>query len=410
MPIQSRVVIAGGGPVGCLAANVFAARGYRVDLYEKRPAISGAPRASGRTINLSLNPRGIRALDRFGVGTAVRDASVPMLARAFHPRTGEVSIQPYGKPDWQTWSITREELNQKLLALALRRPEVRVHFDYSVLDVDLNRRVLTMRHADGNLHSVEADLIVGADGVASAVRSSLLRMPRINFAKTVFPGGYRELTLRAATGDYPFYGNAIHVWPRGDFFMVALPNRDRTLRATLILPNARNQELITPQAMHAFLATHLPDTLPFLTETPAELLRKPVGEIVNVRCDVFHHRDTVLLLGDAVHAVVPFMGQGVNIGLEDCMALDQVLDDHGGDLETAFAAFSRMRLSEGLACADLSEKNLHELTSGASPPAGPAVESLVSRVNFSGLSYQAVAECAIPNWTPRVVNSALASW
>jgi kynurenine 3-monooxygenase len=135
-------------------------------------------------------------------------------------------------------------------------------------------------------------------------------------------------------------------------------------------------------------------------------MRKPSGEIVTVRCEVFHHGSSTLLLGDAAHAVVPFMGQGVNIGLEDCLALEEVLDEHGEDLERAFADLTSRRLTEALACADLSEWNLRELTSGR-PAAGSPSESLVARVNFSGQSYRDVAEWAIPNWSPRVVASVL---
>jgi len=305
-----------------------------------------------------------------------------------------------------TYSITRDDLNQALLTLVRRRPDVRIHRGYVCLHADLNQPTLTMRSLNGRVKTVTADLIVGADGVASAVRSALLRVPRTNFAKMVFPGGYRELTLRGASTDFPFCGNAIHIWPRGDFFMVALPNRDRTLRGTLVLPDHRARELHNAEAMDAFFKTHFPDVLPYLAETAEELLQRPVGEIVTVRCEALHHRGSVLLLGDAAHAVAPFMGQGVNIGLEDCAVLAELLDEYGADLERAFAALTERRLPEGLACADLSEWNYKELTSGRPISATNAEQSLVLQVNFSGLSYRKVAEGALPNWSPRVVASA----
>ncbi len=403
-PNKKRAAIVGAGPVGCLAAEVLASRGFRVDLYDKRVALEQP--ASGRSINLSLNPRGMGVLDRFGTGAAVREVSVPMVARAFHPRHHEVSIQPYGKPEWMTYSITRDALNQTLLTLVQRRPEVRLHCGYVCLHADLHQSTLTMRSLDGRVKTVTADLIIGTDGVASAVRAALVRVPRTNFAKIVFPGGYRELTLRGAAGDFPFCGNAIHIWPRGDFFMVALPNRDRTLRGTLVLPDDRARELRTAAALDAFLTTYFPDILPYLAEMAEELLQRPVGEIVTVRCEVLHYAGSVLLLGDAAHSVVPFMGQGVNLGLEDCAVLAGLLDEHGTDLEQAFAAVTEQRLPEGLACADLSEWNYKELTSGRPVAAASAEESLVSQVNFSGLSYRRVAERAIPHWCPRVVASA----
>lgn len=404
-PDRKRAAVIGAGPVGCLAAEVLASRGFQVDVYDKRPAFEAS--AGGRSINLSLNPRGMAALDRFEAGAAVRRVSVPMKARAFHPLHQEVSIQPYGKPEWMTYSITRDELNQTLLTRLTRddrRPGVRIHWGYACLHADLNKRALTMR-SGATVKTVTADVIVGGDGAASAVRSALLRVPRSNFAKTVFPGGYRELTLRSDSGEFPFYANAIHIWPRGDFFMVALPNRDRTFRGTLVLPDQRVRELHNTEAMRAFLETHFPDILPHLEETAEDLVRKPLCEIVTVRCDALHHAGSVLLLGDAAHTVVPFMGQGVNIGLEDCCVLAGLFEEHGDDLERVFAAVAERRLPEGLACADLSEWNYKELTCGRPIAAGPAEESLVSQVNFSGLSYRNVAERAIPNWCPRVVAS-----
>jgi kynurenine 3-monooxygenase len=185
--------------------------------------------------------------------------------------------------------------------------------------------------------------------------------------------------------------------------MVALPNRDRTFRATLVIPDDRARELRTTESMDAFLKNYFPDILPHLAETTEELLRRPVGEIVTVRCEVFHHAGSALLLGDAAHAVVPFMGQGVNIGLEDCAVLAGLLEEHGSDLEGAFAALTERRLPEGLACADLSAWNYRELTSGRVVATAPVEESLVSQVNFSGLSYRRVAERTLPNWSPRVV-------
>ncbi len=155
----------------------------------------------------------------------------------------------------------------------------------------------------------------------------------------------------------------------------------------------------------AFLSAQFPDVLPYLTETPEKLADRAVGEIVSVRCDVLHHAGSVLLLGDAAHAVVPFMGQGVNIGLEDCQVLAESLDEYGSDLEQAFAAVSERQLPEGLACADLSEWNYSELISGHPAAAVLGKESLVSQVNFSGLSYRSVAERAMPNWRPRVAVS-----
>jgi kynurenine 3-monooxygenase len=391
--MKRRVLIAGAGPVGCLVARVFAERGFQVDLYDKR-STARTP-SSGRTINLSISPRGIAALDHFGVGHAVLAASVPMCARVFHPLRGAAHKQPYGHPDWRTYSIERDTLNEILLSAALRSSEVRVHWGHTCLHADLNGPALIVRDPDGRLDVAEGDLIIGADGSASAVRSALLCLPHVSFAKSVFPGAYRELALRSQGG------NAIHIWPRGDFFLAALPNLDGGMRGTLVIPDSRRHEISRPDTILRFLNQYLPDILPDLAESPEQISQKPFGEIVTVRCEQYHLAGRLLLMGDAAHAMVPFMGQGVNFGLEDCLVLARLMDEHGMQLDRAFDSFTRFRVPEALACSDLSEWNLKELLGGR-PNSNPANPPLVVEVNFSGQPCATIAARTIPGWSPRV--------
>jgi kynurenine 3-monooxygenase len=400
-----RVAVVGAGPVGCAAAEIMASRGFGVDLYERREVKPGSADHEGRTINLSLSPRGMRTLDRLGVGDAVRARSVPMVARAFHPRAGGLVVQPYGAPEHRTFSIARDELNRLLLEHALLRPEVRLHDRHLCYELDVFSNHLVFKCPDGQIDAVDADVVVGADGVASEVRTALIRAPRVDFTKLAFAGGYRELTVLARDGDYAFRGDAIHIWPRGDFFMVALPNLDKRLRATLVLPDARLAALDTPDALAAFLREQLPDAAPHLAESADQLLLRPVGDIVTVRVGACHWRDRVVLLGDAAHSVVPFMGQGVNLGLEDCAVFADLLDEQQGDLGSVFAELTRRRVPEGLACADLSMSNFRELVSGDGvevPSGETAAASVVARVNFVEQSYQSVARQTLANWAPRV--------
>lgn len=398
-PAGTRAAIIGAGPVGCVAALILARHGFVVDLYEKRQTLS---QPTQRSINLSLNPRGQRALQRVGAWETIREASVYMEARAFHTRAGDITLQRYGDPGWRTYSIGRGELNQRLLSLVQRNPSVRVHYGCTCLDVALGGRLVFQR-PDLSVEICHADLIVGTDGAASEVRTTLMRVPSFELAKTAWRGGYRELTLRPKGGDFAFYPNAIHIWPRGDFFMVALPNQDRTLRATLILPEAKSQTLQAPEDLRALFREQLPDIVPHLSESPEEILQKPFGEIATVRCGSLHFKDKILLLGDAAHAVVPFMGQGVNLGLEDCQVLDELMEKPGQKLEEIFTLFQQRRLAEVLACADLSAWNFHELVSGRPPTQVAGAPSPVAQVNFSGKSYQSLAEQFLPGWRPKVV-------
>jgi kynurenine 3-monooxygenase len=387
------VGVVGAGPVGSLMAGALARRGHQVTLYE-RLTDPADDRGGCRTINLSLSPRGLAALDRAGLGDPVRARSIPMVARVFHPLGRDPVVQPYGSPCWRTYSIARAELTRILLKFAVEQEKVAVCPGHECLHADLGAGELVLRDAGGVLRRERHDLVIGADGAGSAVRAALVRTPRVSFAKHVFGGGYRELALTSGAPR-----EAIHIWPRGSFFMVGLPKADGGLRCTLVLGDEELARLTSARALEELLASQFPDAFDRLDASPEELVARPVGAITSVRLGVFHYRDRALVAGDAAHAVVPFMGQGVNLGLEDCDTFLRLLDEGPVDLGTCLEEYTRLRLPESLACADLSARNYVELVSGATSVA----RSVVAEVNFSGRSYRAIAEEALPGWRPEVV-------
>lgn len=391
-------VVVGAGPVGCLAALTLGRRGYAVEVYEKRPHFLDAGiEEDGRTINLSVSPRGRDALAASGLDAEFRAGAVPVRARAFHLPDGELMTRPYGEPDWCTYSIGRNELNLLLLRAAMDVPGVRFTFAARCADIDFTRQRAAFDVAGRRRSGVDYDLLVGADGAFSAVRRLMSAAGHTTVTTRELDSTYREVTIRPGAADRHLASSSIHVWPRGRFFMVALANRDGSLRATLVLPaSGPDAEAIRHAAsdLGAFARRHFPDVagrLPGDARGP-----RPDNPISIVACTALTHARSVLLMGDAAHTMAPFLGQGVNVGMEDCAVLGSLLEKYGDEQRLALAEYERERHAEGAAAAALSLSNYAELSAadpgtppGAPPGGGPP---LAVAVNFLGLSYRNVLE------------------
>jgi kynurenine 3-monooxygenase len=355
---KRHAVIVGAGLSGSLMALYLARRGWRVDVYERR----GDPRrasAEGRSINLGLSTRGMRALAAVGLLDAVLARSVPMRGRYVHTGGPQLAYQPYGtRADEVLHSILRSDLNALLIDQAETYADVRFAFGQALTALEPEKGIA---YFEGGA-TVRAALVIGADGANSAVRGQLEQHGLATTSVTVPDWGYKELTIPAAadgSARTPIEG--LHVWPGGGHgLMVAHPNVENSLTATLFLPLVELSRLDSRAAITEFLAAYYPDTLDLMPGCVDEWLRHPVGHLVTVRTGPWHHRG-VVLIGDAAHAVYPFYGQGMNSSFEDCTVLDQCLGRFPDDLPRALAEYQRLRKRHADVLAELSERNFVEL-------------------------------------------------
>ncbi len=302
----------------------------------------------GRSINLALSVRGLHALREIGLAEEVLKSAILMRGRMIHAPNGEQTFQPYGKDDSQSLhSVSRAGLNLLLVEAAERYPSIRLFFGHRCTGLDLATG--TLEFLDSATHSpvrVPAEFIVGADGAYSAVRGQLQKQERFNYRQDYLDHGYKELTIPAGPGGtFRLDKHALHIWPRGSFMMIALPNQDGSFTCTLFWPFAGPNSfdaLRTEETIQAFFRRQFPDVVPLIPTLAHDFLHNSTGPLVTIRCQPWHWEDRVVLLGDACHAVVPFLGQGMNAAFEDCTVLTECL--HGfADGFAAFAAYEGLR-------------------------------------------------------------------
>lgn len=375
--------------MGCLAAHLLASQGYVVQLVEKRPDFLHYGIVSrGRTINLSLSPRGLKALDAFGCREELLRISVPMDRRVIHPARGREAVMHYADPTWRNYSVSRNALNMMLLQKALRNTSVQARFETTCSEIHFEERRATLIDKAGGLTEHPYDILIGADGAFSAVRECLAARGRVSTDRTELASGYKELSLKPARNEV--CETAIHVWPRRGFFLVALPNVDRTFKCTLVLKREGFESFANIQSeeqLRQFTREHFADIADGLSELE-DAFGNPVGRITTVSSAPMHWGDSVLLIGDAAHTVAPFLGQGINLGFEDCLVLSQLLRQHT-HRTAVLQQYSQERVPNADAAATLSlanyteltQKNVHRRHTRHVAPPAPIL------VNFLGLTY-----------------------
>jgi kynurenine 3-monooxygenase len=359
--------IVGGGLVGCLWAVMLAKRGFQVDVYERRGDMRSSGYVGGRSINLAMSERGWEGLRRAGIAEQLAQVALPMAGRMVHDTQGNLNYQPYGTEGQAIYSVSRGGLNRALLDIADGFANVRFHFDMRCDHVDLDKCTLSFTNtADKTEHTVTADYIFGTDGAFSAVRGAMQKTDRFNYSQSYLDYGYKELHIPATPdGQFAMDPNALHIWPRGKFMLIALPNTDNSFTCTLFLPYQGGPDsfeaLTTFDAWQAFLERHFHDALLLMPYVRHEYNINPVSSLVTVRCSPWLYGNNILLMGDASHAIVPFYGQGMNAGFEDCVILDQMFDAHDGNWSSAFEEFSQTRVVDANAIADLALRNFIEM-------------------------------------------------
>jgi kynurenine 3-monooxygenase len=359
------VNIIGAGLAGALLAVLLARRGFAVTLYERRPDPRQAQPERGRSINLALAARGIGALERAGVMERVRPLMIAMRGRMVHERSGASSLQPYGQREHEViYSVGRADLNRMRIEEAVRHADVAVRFNQQCLGVDAGRGRLRLRAtASGAEHELDLVPAIATDGAGSVVRASLAAAGLVTVREQWLDHDYKELTVPPRAGEPALETHALHIWPRGGFMLIALPNTDASFTATLFLARAGAAgfgALGTAPAVARFFAEQFPDAVPLMPRLVEEFAQHPQGQLGTVHTAPWHVGGKLLLLGDAAHAIVPFHGQGMNAAFEDCLVLDGLLERHD-DWEALFAEFERVRRPNTEAIAQMALENYLEM-------------------------------------------------
>lgn len=367
MTQNREAIIIGAGLVGSLWAVYLAKAGYKVTIFERRTDIRKAEISAGKSINLSLSVRGWTALDAVGVGDEIRKIAIPMNGRMMHDLNGKLTYQQYGEDGQAIYSVSRGSVNAKMMDIAETYGKATIHYQTECLRVDVKNAVAYLRNTQsGETFEAKADVIFAADGAFSAVRyNSMQKLDRFQYSQHYIADGYREILLPALPdGSYPMDKNALHIWPRGRFMMIALANEDGSFTCTLFMPHENHEfafdKLHSKADVDRFFRTIFPDFHDMMPDIADKWEDHPLSNLAIVRCYPWAS-GKVGLMGDAAHATVPFYGQGMNAGFEDCRILNDLMLKHNHDWDTIWAEYSPLRKPNGDALQDLSLENYIEM-------------------------------------------------
>jgi kynurenine 3-monooxygenase len=361
-----KTAVVGAGLVGGLWAIYLAKRGYQVRVFDRRPDIRKMKIVQGKSINLALSERGWKGLIGAGIEEEIRKVALPMSGRLMHAVDGTLTYQQYGKNDQAIYSVSRGLLNQTLLHCADQYDNLELVFDHRCTDLDVNSNTLSFHQENtGQEVHEQFDQIYGTDGAFSAVRTRLSRLDRYDYSQTYLDHGYKELEIPAnEDGSHKMRKDCLHIWPRGEYMMIALPNVDGSFTCTLFIAfEGENslEKLKSPEAVTTFFKKNFPDALELMPELTDDFFANPDASLVMVKCNPWHYKENICLLGDAAHAIVPFYGQGMNAGFEDCTVLNELISTHHEDYSKIFPEYSRIRKPAGDAILELALRNYIEM-------------------------------------------------
>ncbi len=363
MDIPRHIVISGAGLVGSLLAVMLGRRGYSVSVYEKREDLRQAEISAGRSINLALAERGIDALKRAGLFGEVEELLIPMRGRMLHLDDGQETLVPYGqRPEEVIYSVSRGDLNCLMMTEAEQHPNVEIFFDQKCESIDIeNNRMTVVDNRTDQVREVEYSVIIGCDGVGSAIRRAVMEQSAGECAVEMLDHDYKELCIPAGReGGFQMEREALHIWPRGGYMLIALPNLDGSYTVTLFLAKRGQpsfEQLENPTNVLEFFQQQFPDALKLIPDLATEFVDNPTGELGTIRCWPWSANGTALIMGDASHAIVPFHGQGMNAGFEDCAELLRLLDEYEDDWSVVMKKFQDSRKPNADAIADMALEN-----------------------------------------------------
>ena len=365
------IAIVGSGLVGSLLAIYLRKHGHRITVFDRRPDIRTI-QFSGRSINLAMSDRGWRALTVIGIEEEIKKIAIPMDKRAMHVLGKPIYFQNYGKDGEAIWSISRGVLNRKMIDLA-EKSGVEFKFEEKVWDVNLpEAKLYTGETEKGEWKEYTYDLIFGCDGAFSRIRHKMQRRSRFDYSQDFLDVGYKELTIPAnADGSHKLDANSFHIWPRGRFMFIAMPNIDGSFTCTLFMPFEGDdsfERIKTKDEAKIFFKTHFPSVDHEIENLTEDFFKNPTSAMVTMKCYPWTYWDKVALVGDSAHAIVPFYGQGMNAGFEDIYVLNEIIKEQGDNWEGIFEQYQKQRKPNADAIAELSYRNFIEMSSKTADP------------------------------------------
>ena len=357
----------GAGLTGPLLATYLAQQGYSVEIFERRPDMRKESISAGRSINLALSARGNHALKEVGLYDKIKPNTIPMKGRMIHDLNGNTHLQPYGQKENEViFSVSRAQLNMDLMTLAEETGKVTIRFNHQLLSADLEQNKLLFQLSD-SLEEIKLPFnrVIGCDGSASILRKSIVEKANIQYVKKPLGHGYKELTIPPLkSGKFRIEPNALHIWPRGNHMLIALPNNDCSFTCTLFFPMTGTKSFETVKTKKDILdlfQSQFHDAIKLIPNLVEDFQKNSTGDLASVYCKPWHLGDKALLIGDAAHAVVPFFGQGMNASFQDCSTLAKLMGQNKNDWKTIFNTFSSVQVENGHAIADMAIENYLEM-------------------------------------------------
>lgn len=372
--MKKYINIIGAGLVGSLLSIYLAKRGYNVNVYERRPDMRKTKMSAGKSINLALSDRGWKGLEGVGIAEEIKRITIPMYGRLIHNKDGSTAYQPYGKDNQANYSVSRADINMRLMDLAEQQPGVKIFFDERCMAID--RATLEASFENNNLHTKtksKSELLFGADGAFAQSRLSMqLTSDCFEYSQHYITVGYKELTIpHGKNGEFLIEKNALHIWPRSSFMMIALPNLDGNFTCTLFLPfvgETSFENLKSKEDIRKFFEVEFQDAIPIMPTLIDDFMNNSVSSLITVKCFPWTFDNKICLIGDAAHAIVPFYGQGMNCGFEDCVVLNALIEKYNEDWPTILQEYETLRKPDCDAIADLAIANFVEMRDKTGDP------------------------------------------
>lgn len=363
--MKDKISIIGAGLVGSLLAVILKQKGFEVQVFEKRKDPRNSEVQEGRSINLALSRRGIKPLKLAGVYETIAPYLIPMKGRMMHDVDGKLTYQSYGKEDQFINSVSRAQLNELLITCA-EKSGVEVFFDHKCESFDFETNTIAFE----NGVNANSDLIIGTDGAFSAIRKKLQLTDRFNFSQHYIEHGYKELSIEPKDNEFRLEPNYLHIWPRGNFMLIALPNNDKTFTCTLFFPfegDPSFASLSSKGAVKEFFEKYFKDATELIPDLVDQFFNNPTSSLVTTKCEPWN-KNRSLLLGDAAHAIVPFYGQGMNSGFEDVRLFVEMSEEMNWDWDKILPAYSSMRKKDADAISELALHNFIEMRDHVADP------------------------------------------